>query len=75
MIPDAPVTKFVMTLRGAKQGPIQNSEDVCEASGESTLRFQAHNNLGIRGHLGLEVPCGGRKAKAGAKHKAKGRGR
>jgi hypothetical protein len=63
VIPDAPVTKFVMKLRGGKHGPIQNSENVCTATGKSTLRFLAHNNLGMKGHLGLTVPCGGSKAK------------
>lgn len=65
-IPDAPVSKFVLKLRGGKHGPIQNSEDVCKATGQSTLRFIAHNGLGLKGHEGLEVPCGG-----GHKHKGK----
>jgi hypothetical protein len=65
-IPDAPVSKFVLKLRGGKHGPIQNSEDVCKATGESTLRFIGHNNLGLEGHEALEVPCGG-------KHKGKGK--
>jgi hypothetical protein len=68
VIPDAPVTKFVMKLRGGKHGPIQNSENVCTATGKSTLRFLAHNNLGMKGHLGLTVPCGGQ-----GKHKGKAR--
>jgi hypothetical protein len=65
VIPDAPVQKFVMTLRGGEHGPIQNSEDVCKATGRSTLRFQAHNQLGVKGHLGLEVPCGRQKKRTG----------
>jgi hypothetical protein len=69
VIPDAPVTKFVMKLRGGKHGPIQNSEDVCSATGKATLRFLAHNGLGVKGHLGLTVPCGGQR------HKGKARGR
>jgi hypothetical protein len=59
-IPDAPVTKFVMTLKGGKHGTIQNSEDVCVGKKQSTLRFTAHNRLGMKGHLGLGVPCGGK---------------
>jgi hypothetical protein len=69
-IPDAPVSKFVLKLRGGKHGPIQNSEDVCKATGQSTLRFQGHNNLGLKGHEGLEVPCG---KGHGQKHKHKGK--
>ena len=64
VIPDAPVTKFVMKLRGGKHGPIQNSENVCTATGKATLRFLAHNDLGEKGHLGLTVPCGKGKGKA-----------
>ena len=69
-IPDAPVSKFVMTLKGGKHGTIQNSEDVCEGEKQMTLRFQAHNRLGLKGHLGLGAPCGGK-----AKGKKGGRGR
>jgi hypothetical protein len=67
VIPDAPVSKFVMKLRGGKHGPIQNSENVCTATGKSTLRFLGHNGLGERGHLGLVVPCGKGQGKQGAK--------
>ena len=70
-IPDAPVTKFVMTLRGGRHGPIQNSEDVCVGTKQMTLRFSAHNRLGLKGHLGLGAPCG--KAKDKNKGKAGGK--
>ena len=51
-IPDAPVTKFVLTFKAGKHGPIQNSEDVCAGKKQSTLRFTAHNRLGIKGMRG-----------------------
>jgi len=73
VIPDAPVRKFVMKLRGGKHGPVQNSENTCTATGQSTLRFLAHNGLGMKGHLGVEVACG--KGKQRQKSKAKGAGR
>jgi hypothetical protein len=69
VVPDAPVSKFVMTLRGGKHGPIQNSENVCTSTGKATLRFLAHNEQGVKGHLGLAVPCGGK-----GKTKGKGKG-
>lgn len=59
-IPDAPVQKFVMKLRGGKHGPIQNSVDVCRSIGQNTIRFSAHNGLGLKGHLPLGAPCGGK---------------
>jgi hypothetical protein len=72
-IPDAPVSRFVLTLRGGKHGPIQNSEDVCTSTGRSTLRFLGHNDLGEKGHLGLTVPCG-KGAKGAGKHRGKAKG-
>jgi hypothetical protein len=74
-IPDAPVSKFVLKLRGGKHGPIQNSENVCTSTGKSTLRFLAHNNLGEKGHLGLEVPCAKGHKKGKGKNKGKGAGK
>ena len=71
-IPDAPVSKFVMRLRGGKRGPIQNAEDLCQSRGLITLRLRGHNELGERGHLSLGAPCGkGQKQK----HKQRKRGR
>jgi hypothetical protein len=69
-VPDAPVSKFVMKLRGGKHGPIQNSEDACAATGQNTIRFSAHNSLGLKGHLPLVAPCGKHKGK---KHHHKGK--
>jgi hypothetical protein len=56
-IPDAPVSKFVMTLRGGKRGPIVNAESICAAERQITVRFLGHNNLGEKGKLGLGAPC------------------
>jgi hypothetical protein len=73
-IPDAPVSKFVMALRGGKHGPIVNSENVCTGERQISLRFLAHTDVGEKGKLGLTVPCG-KGSKRHVKDKGKGAGR
>ncbi len=68
-LPDAPVSKFVMTLRGGRHGLLVNAEDICAAPLYASARFVGKNNRGIKFHPQLTVKCGkhGRhKAKKGA---------
>jgi hypothetical protein len=52
VLPDAPVTKFVMNLPGGKRGLLVNSEDVCKAA-PAHARFVGQNNATrlLRPHL------------------------
>jgi hypothetical protein len=45
-LPDAPVSKFVLTLQGGKRGLLENSANVCAERSIATARFIAHNNKG-----------------------------
>jgi hypothetical protein len=67
--PDAPVSKFVMNLKGGKQGLLVNSENLCSGPRSANALFIGHNNVGISLHPKLEVAC---KAKRGTakRHKA-----
>jgi hypothetical protein len=74
VLPDAPVSKFVMTLRGGKHGLLVNSENTCAAPQFGTAKFVGKNNLGVRFQPRLAVKCGKhhkhrgkRKAKKGSK--------
>jgi hypothetical protein len=49
-LPDAPVSKFVMTLKGGKHGLLVNSEDVCEAKAPAIARFSAKNGVAVTLH-------------------------
>jgi hypothetical protein len=49
-LPDAPVSKFVMTLKGGKHGLLVNSEDVCEAKAPAIARFSAKNGVSVALH-------------------------
>jgi hypothetical protein len=58
VLPDASVTKFVMTLRGGKHGLLANAEDVCAAPQIAIARFLGQNNLGkrLRPRIGVHCP-------------------
>jgi hypothetical protein len=42
-IPDAPLTKVVVNMQGAKKGLVENSRDICADPSRVTARLQAHS--------------------------------
>jgi hypothetical protein len=56
-IPDAPVSKFVLRLRGGKRGILVAAANLCAAPQRATARLVGQNNLGRLGHPALKVPC------------------
>jgi hypothetical protein len=42
-VPDAPVTRFVLEMRGGKKSLLVNSTDLCEAKHRATVRMRAQN--------------------------------
>ena len=65
-LPDAPVSKFVLTLPGGRRGLLQSGADLCRAKPRANARFVAHNNATAVGHPRLTLKC---------KHRKKGKGR
>lgn len=57
-VPDAPVTKFKMSLFGASRGLIENSRNLCEVRPRVEARLEAQNGRAdvTKPHVGL--PCG-----------------
>jgi hypothetical protein len=55
--PDAPVSRFVMNLKGGKKGLLVNSEDLCAAPQFANALFVGHNDLGVRLRPRMEVDC------------------
>ncbi len=43
-VPDAPVSKFVLTMRGGKRGILVNSTDLCRSSERGVANFTGQNN-------------------------------
>jgi len=66
-VPDVPVSKFVLTMKGGKKGLLVNSRDLCARPAYSFLNLRAHNGKKLRKkRLPLRVPAckgktGGRK--------------
>ena len=55
-LPDAPISRFVMTLNGGKGGLLVNSANICTSPPSATVRALAQNNIAaaftttLRGH-------------------------
>ncbi len=63
VLPDAPVSRFVMTLHGGKKrGLLVNSDNICK-SAPATVRMIGHNNVGIVHRPPLINPVCKKKAK------------
>jgi len=45
-LPDAPITRFVMTLAGGRRGILVNSSDICANPPRASIKALAQNNLG-----------------------------
>lgn len=54
VVPDAPVTRFSLTMRGGKHtGLLVNSTDLCRSRERGVAVFRGHNDLISRSTLGL----------------------
>lgn len=62
-VPDVPVKKFILNMRGGKKSLLVNSRDLCKSRQSSYLNIKGHNSRRLRDkHLPLKVTaCGGKK--------------
>ncbi|MBK5218890.1 MAG: hypothetical protein JJE35_03765 [Thermoleophilia bacterium] len=71
VVPDAPVTKFVLNLKGGKEGLLVNSTDICAKKFKATVKMQAHNGRARNFSPVIKNDCGkkkkGKKAGKGKK--------
>jgi hypothetical protein len=64
LVPDAPVSKFTLTMQGAKKGLLVNSTDLCKATNRAIADFTGQNGKEHDFHPALVPDCGkGRKGK------------
>ena len=68
-IPDAPISKAIITLRGASKGLFQNSTNICRKVNRAAVKMDAHNGKVHDIRPPLKASC---KGKAGRKGKGKG---
>jgi hypothetical protein len=67
-VPDAPVTKFVLSMQGAKKGLIQNSRDLCAHSYAAMVQMSGQNGKAHDFQGKVAVSCG----KANQRNKKQG---
>jgi hypothetical protein len=74
VLPDAPLTKFSLTLKGGEHGLLVNSDNLCKAIAPATAKLAGQNNTGVVLKPSVINPaCKKGKAKSNKKGKGKGR--
>jgi hypothetical protein len=57
-VPDAPVTKFVLEMKGGKKGLLVNSTNICVGKHRAEVAFGAQNGRERDFHPALKAECG-----------------
>ena len=66
LVPDAPISKVVVQMQGAKKGLIVNSTDLCAKKSRAEARMRGHNGRRLTIRPVVRAQCGQqRKAKRG----------
>ena len=71
VVPDAPVSRFTLKLKGGSKGLIQSSADLCKKPQRATASFNGQNGKIFDSRPKISVSCGKKKSKA---HRGKHRG-
>lgn len=58
VVPDAPVSKFELNLKGGKVGLIENSKNLCKQKNVATVKMAAHNGLTQNTSPVVKTSCG-----------------
>jgi hypothetical protein len=66
-VPDAPVSKFVLSMQGGKKGLLENSTNLCARPNRAIVEFDAHNGKIKDSNPAVRPDC----AKKSKKRKAK----
>jgi hypothetical protein len=65
-VPDAPVSKFVLTMQGGKKGLLVNNTELCETTPRANAKFDAQNGKTHNFNSVVKTDCG-KKGKKGKK--------
>lgn len=69
LVPDAPVSKFVLRMQGGKKGLLVNSTDICRGKHKATVKMTGQNGRQHNFRTPLKAKCGN---KATTKKRRKG---
>jgi hypothetical protein len=59
-VPDAPASKFTLTLKGGKRGLLVNSRDICKGKNKATAIFTAQSGKVSEFKPRVKAKCGGK---------------
>jgi hypothetical protein len=62
-VPDAPISKFVLTMRGAKNGLLVNSTNICRRTHKAAVKIRGQNGKVHNFTSPLKAPRCGKKAR------------
>ncbi len=68
-VPDAPVSKFTLEMKGGKKGLLVNSENICRKPQKAIVSFTAQNGDAYSAQPLIKNDCGKKAKKRGAKGK------
>lgn len=66
-VPDAAVSKFVLTMKGGRRGLLQNSQDLCAGKRRATVAMDAHSGKLRDFRALLKASCGKPQHRKGAR--------
>ncbi len=58
LVPDAPVSKFVLSMKGGKKGLLENSRNLCKSTNRATVKFDGQNGKVSDFTPMVEARCG-----------------
>jgi len=57
-VPDAPVSRFVLKMKGGKKGLLANSTDICQGKHRARVELKAQNGRVVVSNPAVTGPCG-----------------
>ncbi len=67
-LPDAPLSKVVLTMQGGKKGLIVNSRNLCGAVSKANVEYEGQNGKESKANPVMKADCGGKRKHKHARH-------
>ena len=58
LVPDAPVSKFVLTMQGGRKGLLVNNTELCKAKPGADVKFDGQNGKTADSQVSVKADCG-----------------
>jgi hypothetical protein len=60
-VPDAPISRFVLEMKGGKKGLLENSTNICKGTHRAEAKFNAQNGKVDSFEVPVKASCGSKK--------------